>query len=161
MLLCGFETLRFCSKNLIQKMNHQTGQPPSDMDQNETTSCVKCWTAFRHPPFARFGLWKHSEPFLRTSLDRLGAPSFALWTCTNFEQSRAKSVGRLHLTPLRSGDWIQKRAGLLCDLLDAPGPPPCAEREVCSIWKHPPVRFAGQDFLTLLRTLPPFAYLPS
>ena len=37
----------------------------------------------------------------------------------------------------------------------------CAEREVYSIWKHPPVRFAGQDFLTLLRTLPPFAYLAS
>ena len=56
---------------------------------------------------------------------------------------------------------FKKRTGLLCDLLDAPGPPPCAEREVYSIWKHPPVRFAGQDFLTLLRTLPPFAYLAS
>ena len=99
------------------------------------------------------------SPILRTSLDGLGAPPFALWTCTILEQSRAKSVGRLHLTPLRGGNWIQKRTRLLCDLLDAPGQPPCAERDVNSFLKNPPVRFAGQVSLTLLRTLPPFAYL--
>ena len=31
-------------------MNHQTSHPPSDMDQNEATPSVKCWTASRRPP---------------------------------------------------------------------------------------------------------------
>ena len=97
---------------------------------------------------------------LRTSLDGLGAPSFAHGAYTNFEQSRVESVGRLRLTPLRGGNAVQKRTCLLCDLQDAPGQPPFAERDVYSVLTHPPVRFAGQDSLTLLRALPPFAYLP-
>ena len=93
-------------------------------------------------------------------LDGLGAPSFAHGAYTNFEQSRVESVGRLRLTPLRVGNAVQKRTCLLCDLQDAPGQPPFAERDVYSVLTHPPVRFAGQDSLTLLRALPPFAYLP-
>ena len=142
-------------------MNHQTSHPPSDMDQNETTPSVKCWTAFRHPP---------SQDLV---LGRIRSPSCALrWTDWAHPPSRFGLVPILNKAALKVLDdstlppfgveiGFKKRTGLLCDLLDAPGPPPCAEREVYSIWKHPPVRFAGQDFLTLLRTLPPFAYLAS
>ena len=93
-------------------------------------SCAKCQTAFRHPPLQYFVFGQIRSPPMRTLLDGLGAPPFALWTCTIFEQSRAKSVGRLHLTPLRGGIWVQKRTHLLCDLLEATGQPPFAERDV-------------------------------
>ena len=67
-------------------MNHQTSHPPSDMDQNETTPSVKCWTAFRHPP---------SQDLV---LGRIRSPSCALrWT------DWAHPPSRFGLVPIYSG----------------------------------------------------------
>ena len=152
---------RFSKQKYNIKMNHQTSHPPSDMDQNETTPSVKCWTASRHPPSQDlvFGSIRSPSCALRWT-DWAHPPSrFGLVPILN--KAALKVLDGSTLPPFGVEIGFKKRTGLLCDLLDAPGPPPCAEREVYSIWKHPPVRFAGQDFLTLLRTLPPFAYLAS
>ena len=105
-------------------MNHQTSHPPSDMDQNETTPSVKCWTAFRHPP---------SQDLV---LGRIRSPSCALrWTDWAHPPSRFGLVPILNKAALKVLDGstlppfgveigFKKRTGLLCDLLDAPGPTP-------------------------------------
>ena len=147
---------RFSKQKYNIKNEPPNKPPPFGHGPKRNNPLREVLDGFPAPSFARFGLGKNSEPFLRTSLDRLGAPPFALWTCTNFEQSRGST-----LPPFGVEIGFKKRTGLLCDLLDAPGQPPCAERDVYSLWKHPHVRFVGQDSRTLLRTSHPFVYLVS
>ena len=115
---------RFSKQKYNIKNEPPNKPPPFGHGPKRNNPLREVLDGFPAPSFARFGLGKNSEPFLRTSLDRLGAPPFALWTCTNFEQSRAKSVGRLHLAPLRSGDWVQKMDGAPVRLAGRPRPTP-------------------------------------
>ena len=115
---------RFSKQKYNIKNEPPNKPPPFGHGPKRNNPLREVLDGFPAPSFARFGLGKNSEPFLRTSLDRLGAPPFALQTCTNFEQSRAKSVGRLHLAPLRSGDWVQKTDGAPVRLAGRPRPTP-------------------------------------
>ena len=105
-------------------MNHQTSHPPSDMDQNETTPSVKCWTAFRHPP---------SQDLV---LGRIRSPSCALrWTDWAHPPSRFGLVPILNKAALKVLDGstlppfgveigFKKRTGSCATCWTPPAHPP-------------------------------------
>ena len=64
-------------------MNHQTSHPPSDMDQNETTPSVKCWTAFRHPPSQDLVFDYLFDCLLRKTLDGFRGVTTNMFTRNN------------------------------------------------------------------------------
>ena len=120
----------FFNEKQSTNIDSPNSHPPSDMDQNRASPCAKCQTAIRHPPLQLWRGTRFSPAPLCDLLDRLGAPPFALCTCTFFEEIHVQSVGQLHLTPLRSGNLVQKQPCPLCELQDAPGQPPFAECEI-------------------------------
>ena len=124
-------------------MNHQTSHPPSDMDQNETTPSVKCWTASRHPPSQdlvfgsirsppcalRWTDWAHPPspfglvPILTKAapkvLDGFTLPPFGVEIgFKNGRGSCATCWTPPANPPARNANSIQFGSTLLCDSLD-------------------------------------------